>query len=266
MFVGSETSFYFATIRKTTVAVASLFNHIYVKRYSQTGGKGQILKTIRVPVSSTHGEKWHTHDNQDIQAQDNVRTKWVLPRIGVKFAGLSYDSQRKLNSTNSITLPNPNNPNSVLKSLNPVPYNFDYEIYIRVKTIDDGLQILEQILPVFTPTYNLTIKEIPELGVTRDVPVTINAINIEDIVDGSYDVPRIIEISLTLTVAAWLYPTITDGAVIKKVIASLYANSICDLEQDEAGSIITVSVDPIDAAIDDDWEAKVEITNPSEDE
>lgn len=259
MFVGSESSFYFATIRKVTVAVTSLFNHIYIKRYSGIGGSGTVLKTIRVPVSYASGEKWHGHKNQDIQAGDNVRTKFLLPRIGVKLSGISYDSSRKLISTHQITNPNPSDSNSVLKSLNPVPYNMDYEVIIRVKTIDDGLQILEQILPVFTPTYNLSISEIPELSVVRSIPVSINAIDIQDIVEGSFESPRIIEISLTLTVGAYLYPTITDGAVIKKVIASLYTKE--DLSTDSKTGIIEVSVDPLDADFEDDWTIKTEITD-----
>ena len=39
----------------------------------------------------------------------------------------------------------------------PVPYNLDFELYILAKNQDDGLQIVEQILPYFQPEYNVTI-------------------------------------------------------------------------------------------------------------
>lgn len=267
MFVGSETSFYFATIRKLTVSITALFNHIYVKRYENPAATGNILKTIRVPVSYASGEKWYVHRTQDVPAGSKVRTRMVLPRIGVKLVGIEYDAQRKLNSTNKVFAPtSSSDANKLLTSLNPVPYNFVYEVYIASKNVDDMLQILEQVLPVFTPTYNLTVKEIPELGILRDVPVELTSVNMEDNFEGAFEEPRILETTLTLTAAAYIYPAVTDTEVIKKVIASTY--SAKDLEEDSKTGVITVSVDPIDAEVDDDWNIKVEIetiddTNPT---
>ena len=37
----------------------------------------------------------------------------------------------------------------------PVPYNLGFELAIISKNQEDGLQILEQILPFFQPHYNL---------------------------------------------------------------------------------------------------------------
>ena len=39
----------------------------------------------------------------------------------------------------------------------PVPYNMQFELNIMCKLNDDALQIVEQILPFFQPSYNLTV-------------------------------------------------------------------------------------------------------------
>ena len=68
----------------------------------------------------------------------------------------------------------------------PVPYNVDFELYIMSKNSDDALQILEQILPYFQPEYTVTLREVPELDIVRDVPVTLNSIAYEDSYDGYF--------------------------------------------------------------------------------
>ena len=63
---------------------------------------------------------------------------------------------------------------SVLSQYNPVPYNFDFELFILVNN-EDGTQILEQILPYFTPEFTVTINTIPDMGIKADVPIVLNS-------------------------------------------------------------------------------------------
>ena len=54
------------------------------------------------------------------------------------------------------------------------------------KQSDDALQIVEQILPYFQPDYTLTIKDMEEMGIARDIPILLNSINYEDSYRGDY--------------------------------------------------------------------------------
>ena len=59
------------------------------------------------------------------------------------------------NESSKITLTSAGSGTATLKfpfayQYNPVPYNFEFSLYAFVKYIDDGLQIVEQIVPYFT--------------------------------------------------------------------------------------------------------------------
>ena len=55
----------------------------------------------------------------------------------------------------------------------PIPYNLNFELAIMAKNQDDGLQILEQILPFFQPSFNITLNLVPTMDEKRDYPVTL---------------------------------------------------------------------------------------------
>ena len=48
------------------------------------------------------------------------------------------------------------------------------------------LQIVEQVLPFFQPDYTLTIKDMEDMGIARDIPIVLNSINYEDNYRGDY--------------------------------------------------------------------------------
>lgn len=249
----NQTSLYFASIRKLTAAFGSLFNNITITRFSGVGGTGTQIRTIKVPLMYTTGDKSYVFAKQHNPAQSSVQTKTSYPRISYQLVDIEYDANRKLPSINKTITATSADPTAYISQLTPVPYNFIYEVYIGTKTIDDGLQIIEQILPNFGPSFNLTVKEIPQLGITRDVPIIFNTINKEDYVEGAFDTERILLWTLTFTAKSYLYPNITDANIIKKVLTSIYNNEEMTLESKE--EVIQVSVDPITANEDDTWAA-----------
>ena len=68
----------------------------------------------------------------------------------------------------------------------PVPYNLDIELYAMAKNSDDALQIVEQILPFFQPDYTLTINDMTDMGIKRDIPIVLNSVSYEDSYRGDY--------------------------------------------------------------------------------
>lgn len=252
----NQTTLYFASIRKTTAAFGTLFDSIQIARYPDNAGKGTKIKTITVPLSYGPSEKWLRRISENREITD-TRIKHSLPRMSFELTNMQYDPNRKLVTMGKTVRPKSTDVTAFLKQLNPVPYDFNYELNIMTKSIDDGLQIIEQILPNFTPSFNLVVKDIPELDITRDVNVIFNGINQSDEYSGQFEENRVLIWSLNFTVKGYLYPNITDAEVIKKVYGNVYMNS--SMTPDNKTEIVTVKVDPIDAAFGDNWSPKVGI-------
>ena len=67
---------------------------------------------------------------------------------------MSYDSSRKLNKMNK-TIRVKSNEEGKKTNFNytPVPYNINFSLYSFTANAENGLQIVEQILPFFQPEY-----------------------------------------------------------------------------------------------------------------
>jgi hypothetical protein len=247
----NQNSFYFATLRKVTVAFGSLFNNIHIQRFDQPGGKGNQLRRKKVPLEYAAGQKWWIKRVKDIAAQGGVQTKTSFPRIAFEMTGLQYDPARQIPDNLSCPKPDPENAGDYLRQLNPVPYDIQFEVMIALKNIDDGLQIVEQIVPYFRPQQNLTIDDIPELQISKDVPIILGGINMNDDYEGPFDTERVTIWSLSFVVKAYLYPPISSGDqdLIRKVLTSLYKDPAMTSKHE----VIIDQVDPIDAAFGDDW-------------
>lgn len=140
---------------------------------------------------------------------------------------------------------------------NPVPYNVNYSLYLYTKYVDDGLQIIEQILPYFTPAYTFTRKDIEAYGVSKDVAINLNSVNQTDTYEGAVAEDRIIQWELTFTANTWIYPPLSDAGIIKTVYVNFY-----DLDDtDEKLVTTTVRVNPQTANRDDNYTIETTITD-----
>ena len=106
----------------------------------------------------------------------------------------------------------------------PVPYNLDIELYAMAKNSDDALQIVEQVLPFFQPDYTLTINDMADMGIKRDIPIVLNSVSYEDSYRGDYAERRAIIYTLAFTSKFYLYGPVTSAKVIKTVQVDQYAN------------------------------------------
>ena len=115
-----------------------------------------------------------------------------------------------------------------LKQMNtqysPVPYNLNFEMFVMTKNSDDGIQIVEQILPFFQPEYTVTINEVPEMDVVRDVPIVLNSIGYEDTYTGSFTERRAIIYTFSFVAKAYVYGPVTTAKPITKADATVYAD------------------------------------------
>jgi hypothetical protein len=138
--------------------------------------------------------------------------------MGFALTGLSYDSSRKLNTIGrNLAANTAAGTSSLMTQYNPVPYNFDFTLYILVKNAEDGTQILEQILPFFTPEFTVTINTIPEMGIKADVPIVLNSADVADEYEGELATARTITWTLSFSMRGYIYPDIKTGSVIKTI-------------------------------------------------
>mgnify|MGYP003659599632 FL=1 len=214
--------FYNESLRKCIIAFGSLFNDIYITRKNSAGTDVQSLK---VPLAYGPKQKFMVRLDADPNLDQKVAI--TLPRIGFEIAGFDYDPSRKLNriiKRKKVA----NTEDKKLKQMStqhsPVPYNLNFEMFVMTKNSDDGIQIVEQILPFFQPEYTVTIKEVPEMDVVRDVPIVLNSIGYEDTYTGSFTERRAIIYTFSFVAKAYVYGPVTTAKPITKAEATVYAD------------------------------------------
>lgn len=200
--------FYFGTTRKYTVAIGNIFNSIHVVQYDSNGVE---VSRAKVPLSYGPKQKYlyRTEQNPDLNERFSIK----LPRISFEMTKMKYDTSRKTPSTNKFRNDTIVNGNKA-SQYNAIPYEFSFDVNIMVKNTDEGLQIIEQILPFFTPDYTMTINVIPELDIKLDIPVTIDDISSDDNWDSGFTERRNIIWTLKLTLRGFMFAPIRTSKII----------------------------------------------------
>ena len=203
--------YYHGLIRKTVVAFGRLFSDIKIQRQNNDG---DIEQAVSVPLSYAPKEKWIVRIDSDPGLTNHTYT--TLPRMSFEITGYTYDSTRKINKMNKITCEQ--SEGDIRRTMyTPVPYNIDFSLYILTKTQEDAMQIIEQILPSFTPEYTVSINAVPGMKVVQDIPIVLNSISVQDDYDGDFETRRFVTHTLTFTAKVNLYGYVSDQGVIKDV-------------------------------------------------
>ena len=238
--------FYHESLRKVVVAFGTIFNNIIIHR---TNSDGDVVQKIKVPLSYSPKEKFLVR----LEQQPDLTQKEFsisLPRMGFEISGISYDASRKLQRVGKFKNVNTSDTSKMYYQYNPVPYNISFNLYSFTATAEGGLQIVEQILPYFQPDYTVTINAIPEMGIKRDVPITLNSVNYEDSYDGSFTTRRAVNYTLGFTAKTYLYGPIYSGKVIKETQSDLYSDTDTTSKREER---IVVVPNPTSADANDDF-------------
>ena len=203
--------YYHGIIRKCIVGFGSLFSDIYIDRREGDSVTGTVIQRLQIPLAYAPKEKWIVRLDQDTSLENNVYT--TLPRMSFEITGYNYDSQRKINRMQQIKCGD--GTGAVSTMYTPVPYNLDISLYILTKTQEDGLQIIEQILPTFTPEYTLSINVVPDMSVKIDVPIILNSVSVQDDYDGDFQTRRFVTHSLNFQMKMNLFGPISNNDVIQ---------------------------------------------------
>ena len=211
--------FYHETIRNIVIAFGTIFNDIQLIRKDNSG---TITQTMKVPLAYGPREKFLVRLREDADLTKQVAI--TLPRIGFEIQNLAYDSARKMSRVQRFKKVKGANTKQLDTQYMPVPYNLEFELYVMAKQSDDALQIVEQILPYFQPDYALTINDMSDMGITRDIPIVLNSIGYEDSYDGEFTTRRALIYTLSFTTKFYLYGPVTSAKVIKTVQVDQYTD------------------------------------------
>ena len=240
--------FYHETMRKVIISFGTLFNNINLVRKNNAG---TVIQTMKVPLAYGPKQKWLSR--LDADASLDTKVAITLPRLGFEIQNLAYDPTRKLNRVQKFkkVKSSSDDTNKLDSQFMPVPYNLDIELYAMAKNSDDALQIVEQVLPFFQPDYTLTINDMADMGIKRDIPIVLNSVSYEDSYRGDYGDRRAIIYTLSFTSKFYLYGPVTSGKIIKSVQVDQYANvQTPDTKREQR---YTVTPNPTTADADDDF-------------
>ena len=202
-------------------AFGTCFNNIIVKRKDPKRKEKDALESYKVPCLYGPYQKYlamiaaePTPARQEHQIS--------LPRISFEIKGLTYDGSRKLVPTQfAKSVPTPDKETSgkpiQYSQYLPVPYTLDIELAIIAKNQDDGLQILEQILPNFHPSLNVSIEIIDETHEERDIAIVLNGVGYTDDYEGDYSQRRTLIWTLNFSVKTYLFGPVDVAKDIRKI-------------------------------------------------
>ena len=217
--------FYWGTIRKAIVAFGNMFNNITIERKD---ADGNVVQLQRVPLAYSPQQKFLAKIKQQPNV-DNTNFQVILPRMGFEMVSLDYDPNRKISPMQqSRTI---NSSTSASAQYAPTPYNINVLLYIYAKNQDDGLQIIEQILPYFNPDYNLTIHAIPQLNINNDLPIILNSIGFTDDYEGDMTTRRAIMWTLSFIMKLNFYGPVNKQGIINKVTTNTFRDAALSSQQ-----------------------------------
>lgn len=240
------TYYYHQIIRKTVIAFGTLFNEIYIQHKDSDG---DAISEIKVPLAYGPTQKFLARIEQ--QSELNKPIAMTLPRMSFEMISIQYDPSRKANITQ--TFKTCDDGGNVKKVFLPVPYNIGFQLNLMSKLNDDALQVVEQILPFFQPSFNLTVDLVDSIGEKRDIPIILDNVYFTDDYEGDFSTRRILIYTFNFTAKTYLFGPIaesTDG-LIKKVQVDYYTST--DTNNAKREMRYTVTPDPVDANPGDEF-------------
>ncbi len=204
--------FYHATMRKSVAVFGTLFNNLKVARKSANGG---LLNQVRVPLAYGPKQKFLARLDQETGFDAPMAIK--LPRMAFEMTSITLDATQKLPKRNKIV---ENHASDVTKKKtikHYTSYDIGMSLYIMAKNQDDGLQIVEQILPYFQPEYSVTITPVDSFSHKQDVQVILQSVNIDDQYEGDFTERRVLIYQLDFIMKMKFYGPTGDQGIIREV-------------------------------------------------
>jgi hypothetical protein len=229
--------FYHRTTRKMVVTFGNLFNNIPLVKYTQDG----LTEISRMTVPIVYGvkEKWMQRLAGDPDLTRSVQV--VLPRMSFKMGDPQYDPSRKQQQTLTVSNTDTTDGHKKRKQYVGVPYNFPCTLSIYARNLEDGLQIVEQIVPYFNPDFNVNVELIPSIGPmgTKSIPVVLNSVTSNADDEGTGDTMRVLWWDLQFVMKGYFYGPVSSVGYIRQANTNVYDTT----SESNRGATLTVSTD-----------------------
>ena len=238
----SAAPFYYQTIRNNVIAFGDIFKDIMLLKYN-ANNRVEIDRRI-VPLVYMPKENYISRLNNTQDEDLPNKVEIVLPTMSFEITKIAYDPTRKLQSSlqNFNTISGTNS--QIATQYVGVPYNINFSLYIYIRNIDDGLQIIEQILPFFNPDYTLTMNFIPSMNIVKNIPLTLNDVNMDNTWEGdAQSEERRLVWTLDFTLQSYLFGPTTTGGIIKTSTANIVYYNYSTTDQDEL--VLTTANTPL---------------------
>jgi len=209
--------FYHQTTRRYVALFGTLFNDIQISRKDNSG---QTIQTMKVPIHYAPMEKILARIEQDPGL--NNPTAMTLPRMSFEITNMSFAPERKLTSLTKNNKVIQNDGNTKISQFVPAPYDLEFQLNVMTKHTEDGLKIIEQIMPFFKPEFTASVKLVDEMDMYFDVPVILSGITMSDEYEGDFTQRRVLNWTLNFTVKAYYFGPVSNKKVIKFVETNTY--------------------------------------------
>jgi hypothetical protein len=171
----------------------SIFNDMEVVKKDSAG---KIIQKIKVPLGYAPRTKVLARLTE--QTSD-PKMAMKLPRMSFEISSMEYDSNARVSKHKNYTKTIVGDSLQLNKLGAPAVYKVGFELNILASTQDEGLQMLEQILPMFQPEYTVTIKDIPAMDITTDTPIILESVTLNDDYEGDLVTRRAIIYTLSFS-------------------------------------------------------------------
>jgi len=229
--------YYHEILRRTIISFGTLFNGIEIKH---DDSDGDVSSVIKVPLAYGPTQKFLARLQQSPDL--NKPTQISLPRMSFEFVGLQYDGSRKVTTTQTFKSETVGIATAIRKTYMPVPYNMSFELSVFTKLNDDMLQIVEQILPYFQPSYNLSVDLVSTIGEKRDIPVIVENITMEDDYEGDFTTRRSLIYTFRFTAKHTSLVLLDPKQVEQRILSrrQLLDMLLVDIRRLQAGMLLTL--------------------------
>lgn len=216
-----------SAIRNVSVVFGSVFSNLHVRKYRKDGSIDESSSTL-VPIAYSAKEAYSLWINESMRTPDAASEVNVkLPRMSFEMTGLQAAPERGMNVNLATYGRTISSNGTIVKSRSPVAYSFEFTLTIWTKNMDDSIQLLDQILPMFAPEISIKMKESFRINLVNDVKIVLGSVSKGD----SYQTMlenRLINWDLTFTVYANVLPPRTNEM-------SVVQNAIMDLVEANLG-------------------------------
>lgn len=215
--------YYHSTLRKYVILFGSMFDDIMIKRFD---ADKKVAHAEKVPLGYGPSQKAirRVDENPDTKRPIAIQ----LPRMSFQFTGLEFDPTRKISPVHKISVQSGTDPDKRKSTFVPIPYNIKFTLNVMFKNIDDGMQIIEQIIPYFRNHRSASVELLPNMNYFLNVNTIMNAVDIEDTYEGPYDEKRTLVWNLEFTMQGWFFGPESIGGVIKRAQVDFFLPSGSD--------------------------------------